>query len=95
MVRYSCEGRIITVIQNKAIKHICLIYCVPRNSGIAFNRYTHGPENNGNPNESLEGSKSNGLQRIAKLSKLTCTLFRWTLVLVNYIIGLLHEYCSE
>jgi hypothetical protein len=28
------------------------------------------------------------------LSKLTCTLFRWTLVLVNYIIGLLHEYCS-
>ena len=61
MVRYSCEGRIITVIQNKAIKHICLIYCVPRNSGIAFNRYTRGPENNGNPNESLEGSKSNGL----------------------------------
>jgi hypothetical protein len=49
------------VIQNKAIKHKCLIYCVPRNSGIAFNRYTHGPENNGNPNESLEGSKSNGL----------------------------------
>ena len=35
MMRYSCEGRIITVIQNKAIKHICLIYCVPRNSGIA------------------------------------------------------------
>jgi signal transduction histidine kinase len=34
MVRYSCEGRIITVIQNKAIKHICLMYCVPRNSGI-------------------------------------------------------------